>query len=576
MAQLKYLDLEGLKSFWSQAKNYIDTVDGKKINYTDLVNDLTTGGAGVPLSAEQGKALKTLVDEINTKLTDGTVTVKAATDSTIGGVLSGGDITVAGTGAVTVNNAAQAAKLATVRTFTFTGGATGTGDFDGTGNVNIALTVPGTGHTHTQDQVDGLTAALAGKLSAANGSATNLGLGGNTVATGTVDLTGATTTAATQTEGTANTTVATTAFVKAAIDKHIASAQALEFKGTANDQDESPEDASIGDVYIAQTAGTIFGISNIEVGDMLIYDGSKWYVVQANITGAVTGPGTSIGDNLAVFSGTTGKVIADSGITKEAVNGAITASGTAVQTVTVPAPTGDANPTAQKSGTGVTIQLPAYLLKSTYDTAIAGISGTIKAYVDAAVADATISGEGVINHDIGDGAAETVTIADNVITISLKNYALASELDTAETEITALKALTAGLGSGVTVKKYVDDAVSGVSGTVSALSTRVDGLEGEIDANTAKLADVTSTVGALIDSKLNTAVGTSGVVATAIDSKLDAMFNKTSGTAVAGDASYIPTVAITTEEISGLFTEADTLARVGTARVGTARVAKSN
>ena len=49
MAQLKYLDLEGLKSFWSQAKSYIDTVDAKKINYTDLVNDLTTGGAGVSL-----------------------------------------------------------------------------------------------------------------------------------------------------------------------------------------------------------------------------------------------------------------------------------------------------------------------------------------------------------------------------------------------------------------------------------------------------------------------------------------------------------------------------------------------
>ena len=556
MAQLKYLDLEGLKSFWSQAKNYIDTVDAKKINYTDLVNDLTTGGAGVPLSAEQGKALKTLVDGINEKLTNGEVKVKAATDTIIGGVLSGGDITVAGTGAVTVNNAAQAQKLATKRTFTFTGGATGTGDFDGTGNVTISLTVPGTGHTHTQDQVDGLTAALAGKLSAANGSATNLGLGGNTIATGTVDLTGATVTATTQTEGTANTTVATTAFVKAAIDKHIESAQALEFKGTANDQDESPEDAGIGDVYIAQTAGTIFGLSNIEVGDMLIYDGSKWYVVQANITGAVTGPASAIVDNIAVFNATTGKTIADSGLTKAAVQGAINAAGTAVQTVTVPTPTGDANPTAQKSGTGVTIQLPAYLLKSTYDTAIAGISGAIKDYVDGAVADVSISAEGVINHSIGDGAAETVTIADNVITISLKNYALASELDAAEAEIAALKTLTAELGDGVTVKQYVDTAVSGVTGNVTALTSRVDGLEGEIDANTAKLADVTGTVGALIDSKINTAVGTGGTVSAAIDNKLNAMLNKDTGTATAGDSSYIPTVRIEDTEIEGIFTGA--------------------
>ena len=224
--------------------------------------------------------------------------------------------------------------------------------------------------------------------------------------------------------------------------------------------------------------------------------------------------------------------------------------------MSVPAPTGDANPTAQKSGTGVTIQLPAYLLKSTYDTAIAGISGTIKDYVDDAVADATISAKGVINHSVGDGAAETVTIADNVITISLKNYALASELDAAEAEIAALKTLTAGLGDGVTVKQYVDTAVSGVTGNVTALTSRVDGLEGEIDANTAKLTDVTTTVGALIDSKINTAVGTGGTVSAAIDNKLNAMLNKDTGTATAGDSSYIPTVRIEDTEIEGIFTGA--------------------
>ena len=42
----------------------VATINGR-VRYTDIVNDLTTGGTSVPLSAEQGKALKAETTAIN-------------------------------------------------------------------------------------------------------------------------------------------------------------------------------------------------------------------------------------------------------------------------------------------------------------------------------------------------------------------------------------------------------------------------------------------------------------------------------------------------------------------------------
>ena len=42
----------------ASTKKYVDDADALKVNITDIVNDLTTGGTAVPLSAEQGKTLK--------------------------------------------------------------------------------------------------------------------------------------------------------------------------------------------------------------------------------------------------------------------------------------------------------------------------------------------------------------------------------------------------------------------------------------------------------------------------------------------------------------------------------------
>ena len=75
--------------------------------------------------------------------------------------------------------------------------------------------------------------------------------------------------------------------------------------------------------YKAITAGTIKG-KVCEIGDLVIatvdragtgqVDGD-WIVVQTNVDGAVTGPASSTADAIAIFNGTTGKIIKDSTVT---------------------------------------------------------------------------------------------------------------------------------------------------------------------------------------------------------------------------------------------------------------------
>lgn len=136
-------------------------------------------------------------------------------------------------------------------------------------------------------------------------------------------LTG-TPTAPTAAKGTNTTQIATTAYVKAEIDSVLQASDAMRFKGTlgtGGTQTSLPTSHSIGDTYKIITAGTYAGEA-CSIGDMIICikDGttasdSDWTVVQANIDGAVTGPSSSVTNRVAVFDGTSGKVIKDSGFT---------------------------------------------------------------------------------------------------------------------------------------------------------------------------------------------------------------------------------------------------------------------
>lgn len=112
--------------------------------------------------------------------------------------------------------------------------------------------------------------------------------------------------------------------VKAYVDALLASNDAMVFKGTLGTGGTItalPASHGAGNTYRVITAGTYAGVA-CEIGDLVICitDGTvsnnaHWTVVQTNIDGAVVGPASAVSGRIATFSGTTGKIIQDSGFT---------------------------------------------------------------------------------------------------------------------------------------------------------------------------------------------------------------------------------------------------------------------
>lgn len=108
---------------------------------------------------------------------------------------------------------------------------------------------------------------------------------------------------------------------KDALAAYIAATDAMVFKGLASSNSSLPTTHNAGWTYRVSAAGEFAG-QQAEIGDLIICitDGTTannahWMVVQANIDGAVTGPSSSTDAHVAVFNGTSGKIIKDSGFT---------------------------------------------------------------------------------------------------------------------------------------------------------------------------------------------------------------------------------------------------------------------
>lgn len=185
-----------------------------------------------------------------------------------------------------------------------------TGVTDLSGVVSLNQTTP---QTFTAGTVTG-----TGLLKTTSGT---IGLDTSTYLIGELDTT--------TTLGTSDVKVPSQNAVKVYTDNILGNANALVYKGVI-DCSTNPNypAADAGFLYIVSVAGKIGGASGIdvEVGDMCICNtdstasgdqatvGTKWNVIQKNIIGAVTGPSTSVDGNVALFDGTTGKVIKDGGI----------------------------------------------------------------------------------------------------------------------------------------------------------------------------------------------------------------------------------------------------------------------
>lgn len=125
-----------------------------------------------------------------------------------------------------------------------------------------------------------------------------------------------------------DTRIPTQKAVKTYADGLIAANDAMVFKGVI-DCSTNPNypAADRGHTYRVSVAGKIGGASgvNVELGDILLCltdgtasgnqatVGANWGIIQVNIDGAVTGPASATSGNITTFSGTSGKVIQDSG-----------------------------------------------------------------------------------------------------------------------------------------------------------------------------------------------------------------------------------------------------------------------
>lgn len=281
-------------------------------------------------------------DLISVEATSGGVIIKlvAATGSTNGTIsLNGTEVAVAGLGSAAFTNstaydAAGDAQTAEDNAKAYADAIT----VNGKSQTSQAITVDGsdiniTGYTEAASKgtlaaTDTVNDAL-GKLEY---RLDNLDLGDATAASKATFLTDTALTgrptAPTQaladaTDATKKTEVANLEYVDQAINAKMVAAQAMEFKGLVSNASGLDANALPGWTYRASAAFTV-GSENVEIGDMIICTAAAttdpvapatWSVLQNNIDGAVTGPATSVDGQIAIFDGTTGKVIKDSGFT---------------------------------------------------------------------------------------------------------------------------------------------------------------------------------------------------------------------------------------------------------------------
>lgn len=286
----KYLNSAGVTYLWKKikallAKPFTVSAGDSEGNYTKV------GGGSVATGNSDGD--QTIIDNNGVTMSGGALTIYE--DSSKGG-------------ASAVIDYDEAVRLKGLKNYTLpaANGETLGGVKTG-GDVTIAsgvITVKDDSHNHTIANVDGLQTALNAKAPLASPTFTG------------------TPKAPTAASGTNTTQIATTAFVQAAVESKIAAADAMRYKGTLGTGGTItalPASHKVGDSYKVITAGTYAG-QKCEVGDMVICvtagstaNDTHWTVVQANVDGAVTGPTSAVSGRVAVFDGTTGKVIKDGG-----------------------------------------------------------------------------------------------------------------------------------------------------------------------------------------------------------------------------------------------------------------------
>lgn len=118
------------------------------------------------------------------------------------------------------------------------------------------------------------------------------------------------------------------------MDGLLTEADAMQYKGVINAESELPTTYEPGWMWKVGTAGTYKG-QTCEAGDLIIANVSRaaadnadtdFDIVQGNVPRPVSGPETSEAEHLAVFEGTDGMKLKDSGITVDELRTSVEAA----------------------------------------------------------------------------------------------------------------------------------------------------------------------------------------------------------------------------------------------------------
>jgi hypothetical protein len=330
--------------------------------------------------------------------------------------------------------------------------------------------------------------------------ATTLTAGSILVGNGTGAITAPYTVETTLTGGT--TAIPRADAVKTYIDGLLNANDAMQFKGTigtGGTVTALPTTYSAGWTFRVITAGTYAGVTT-EIGDLIIAVvdrsgtgnlNSDWTVVQTNIDGAVVGPASSVDNRVALFNGTSGKLIKDSGallgnatLTAAAGTGislsetpTFTANATVDKTITITNSAPNATHTGDVTGaTALTIANDAvtFAKMQNIDTArmlgrVTASTGDIESLTAAQVrtflnvADGATANTGTVTGVTGTAPIVSSGGTAPAISISAATTAAAGSMSAAD------KTKLDGIASGATANTGTVTSVSG-TGTVSGLS----------------------------------------------------------------------------------------------------------
>jgi len=266
--------------------------------------------------------------------------------------------------------------------------------------------------------------------------------------------------------GTSNTLYPTQNAVKVYTDSILGNANALVYKGVI-DCSTNPNypAANAGELYLVSVGGNIGGAIGeiVEIGDMLICNndttpsgtqasvGVYWNIIQKNINGAVSGPASSVTNNVALFDGVTGKLIKDSGLTLSGTN-------TGNQTL---AHTSDATThTATLSSTGGSIKLAegSGITLTTTGTVSNGIV-TIASTSSGTVTSVAALTLGTTGTDVSSSVATGTTTP--VITLNLPTASAINRGALSSADWTTFNSKQAALTSGTNIKTINGSSILG-------------------------------------------------------------------------------------------------------------------